>query len=143
MKKSNLGYIQTFADQFMPPANYPKNSKGKQKMKSKNVSNYNDQEKQEVLSKIKAYLQVDETQAGFTHATLVNYQEKNENGTKHYEVYETTIFADEKTTVEEIDKMQTEKQKLVKTYKTKRGFLEAFLNNNDVAGKKYKIYTML
>lgn len=112
-------------------------------MEQKNVSNYNEVEKQEVLSKIKAYLEVDETQNGFTLATLVNYQERNENGTKHYEVYETTIFVDGKTTVEEIDKMRTEKEKLVKTYKTKRGFLEAFLNANDVAGRKYKIYTML
>ena len=110
-------------------------------MKLKNVNNYNEQEKQEVLILIKKYLQDDEF--GFTLANLVNYQERNENGTKHYEVYETTILVNEKTTVEEIDKMQTEKQKLVKTYKTKRGFLESFLNNNDVAGRKYKIYTML
>lgn len=112
-------------------------------MEQKNVSNYNEVEKQEVLNKIKAYLEVDETQNGFTLVTLVNYQEQNENGTKHYEVYETTIFVDENTTVATIDKMQTENQKLVKTYKTKRGFLEAFLNANDVTGRKYKIYTRL
>lgn len=110
-------------------------------MKSNNVSNYNEQEKREVLSKIKTYLKDDEFD--FTLAALVNYQERSENNTKHYEVYETTILVNENTTVAGINEMRTEKETLVKTYKTKRGFLEAFSNDNDVAGKKYKIYTRL
>lgn len=103
--------------------------------------NYNEQEKQEVLNKIKAYLQDDEF--GFTMAALVNYQEQEEDGTTYYEAYESTIMVNEDTTLEEMQEMQIDKEELVKTYETKRDLLNAFLNAKDAAGSKYKIYTRL
>lgn len=105
--------------------------------------NYNEQEKQEVLNLVKRYLQDDEF--GFTFATLVNYQEQEDDETDdvYYEVYESTIMVNEDTTLEEMQEMQIEKEELVKTYKTKRDLLNAFLKAKDAAGSKYKIYTRL
>lgn len=110
-------------------------------MKLKNLSNYTNQETQDVLTQVKAYLQVDEFE--FTLITLVNYQEQTEDDITHYEVYESTIMIDEETTLEEMQEMQINKEKLVKTYKTKRGLLQAMLNDEDVAGSRYRIHSVL
>ena len=39
--------------------------------------------------------------------------------------------------------MQIETEKVVKEYKTKRGLLQAFLNDEDVNGKYYRMHTQL
>ena len=105
--------------------------------------NYNVQEKQEVLNLVKRYLQQDEFD--FTLVTLVNYQEQEDDETDemYYEVYESTLFIEQETTLEEMQEMQIAKEQLVKTYKTKKGLLNAFLKAEDVAGSKYKIYTRI
>lgn len=110
-------------------------------MKLKNLSNYTNQELQDVLTQVKAYLQVDEFE--FTLMTLVNYQEQTEDGITHYEVYESTIMVEQDTTLEEMQEMQIGKEQLVKTYKTKRGLLQAMLNDSDVAGSRYRIHSVL
>lgn len=110
-------------------------------MELKNLANYTNQETQDVLTQVKAYLQVDEFE--FTLITLVNYQEQTEDDITHYEVYESTIMIDEETTLEEMQEMQINKEKIVKTYKTKRGLLQAMLNDKDVAGSRYRIHSVL
>lgn len=103
----------------------------------------NNIEKQEVLNLVKKYLKDDEF--GFTFATLVNYQEQEDDETDdvYYEVYESMLFINQETTLEEMQEMQIEKEELVKTYKTKRDLLNAFMKAKDAAGSKYKIYTRL
>lgn len=118
-----------------------KNKGGKQIMKLKNLANYTNQELQDVLTQAKAYLQLDEFD--FTMAALVNYQEQEEDGTTYYEVYESTLFIEQETTLEEMQEMQIDKEQLVKTYKTKRGLLQAMLNDSDAAGNRYRIHTVL
>ncbi|MFQ3872279.1 hypothetical protein [Staphylococcus sp. Mo2-1] len=110
-------------------------------MKLKNLSNYTNQELQDVLTQVKAYLQLDEFD--FTLVTLVNYQEREEDGTTYYEIYESTLFIEQETTLEEMQEMQISKEQLVKTYKTKRGLLQAMLNDSDVAGSRYRIHTVI
>lgn len=110
-------------------------------MKLKNLANYTNQELQDVLTQAKAYLQLDVFD--FTMAALVNYQEQEEDGTTYYEVYESTLFIEQETTLEEMQEMQIDKEQLVKTYKTKRGLLQAMLNDKDVAGNRYRIHTVL
>lgn len=110
-------------------------------MKLKNLSNYTNQELQDVLTQVKAYLQVDESD--FTLVTLVNYQEQEEDGTTYYEIYESTLFIEQETTLEEMQEMQISKEQLVKTYKTKKGLLQAMLNDSDVAGSRYRIHTVI
>lgn len=110
-------------------------------MKLKNLANYTNQELQDVLTQAKAYLQLDEFD--FTMAALVNYQEQGEDGTTYYEVYESTLFIEQETTLEEMQEMQIDKEQLVKTYKTKRGLLQAMLNDKDAAGSRYRIHTVL
>lgn len=110
-------------------------------MKLKNLSNYTNQELQDVLTQVKAYLQLDEFD--FTLVTLVNYQEQEEDDTTYYEVYESTLFIEQETTLEEMQEMQISKEQLVKTYKTKRGLMQAMLNDSDVAGSRYRIHTVL
>lgn len=110
-------------------------------MKLKNLSNYTNQELQDVLTQVKAYLQVDEFD--FTLIALVNYQEQTEDDITHYEVYESTLFVEQETTLEEMQEMQISKEQLIKTYKTKRGLLQAMLNDSDVAGSRYRIHSVL
>lgn len=110
-------------------------------MKLKNLANYTNQELQDVLTQAKAYLQLDEFD--FTLAALINYQEQEEDGMTYYEVYESTIMVNEDTTLEEMQEMQIDKEQLVKTYKTKRGLMQAMLNDKDVAGNRYRIHTVL
>lgn len=110
-------------------------------MKLKNISNYTNQELQDVLTQVKAYLQLDEFD--FTLATLVNYQEQEEDGVTYYEVYESTLFIEQETTLEEMQEMQITKEQLIKTYKTKRGLLQAMLNDSDVAGSRHRIHTVI
>lgn len=110
-------------------------------MKLKNLSNYTNQETQDVLTQVKAYLQLDNF--NFTLITLVNYQEQTEDDITHYEVYESIIMVGEETTLEEMTEWQIRKEKLVTTYKTKKGLMQAMLNDKDVAGSRYRIHTVL
>ncbi len=38
---------------------------------------------------------------------------------------------------------QINNEKLVKTYKTKKGLLQAMLNDKDVSGSRYRVHTVL
>lgn len=110
-------------------------------MKLKNLSNYTHQEQQDVLTQIKAHLQVNDEE--YTDATLVNYQEQEENDEVYFEIYESEITVDEETTLEELREQQINNEKVVKSYKTKKGLLQAMLNDSDVAGQRYRIHTVL
>lgn len=101
----------------------------------------NNIEKQEVLNLVKKYLQEEE----MATISLINYQEQEDDETDevHYEVYESSVDIEQETTLEEMQEMQIESEKLVKTYKTKKGLLNAFMKAKDAAGSKYKIYTRL
>ena len=109
-------------------------------MKLKNLSNYTHQEQLDVLTQIKAHLQVNDEE--YTDATLVNYQEQEENDEVYFEIYESEITVDEETTLEELREQQINNEKVVKSYKTK-GLLQAMLNDSDVAGQRYRIHTVL
>lgn len=110
-------------------------------MKLKNLANYTNQERQDVLTQVKAYLQLEGEE--HTNITLVNYQEQEEEGTTYFEIYESEIFIEEETTLEEMEQEQIENEKLVKTYKTNRGLIQAMLNDKDVPGNRYRIHTVL
>lgn len=110
-------------------------------MKLKNLSNYTHQEQLDVLTQIKAHLQVNDEE--YTDATLVNYQEQEENDEVYFEIYESEITVDEETTLEELREQQINNEKVVKSYKTKKGLLQAMLNDSDVAGQRYRIHTVL
>ena len=110
-------------------------------MKLKNLSNYTHQEQLDVLTQIKAHLQVNDEE--YTDATLVNYQEQEENDEVYFEIYESEITVDEETTLEEVREQQINNEKVVKSYKTKKGLLQAMLNDSDVAGQRYRIHTVL
>lgn len=111
-------------------------------MKLKNLSNYTNQELQDVLTQAKAYLQLNDEE-DFTSATLVNYQEQEEDGTVYYEIYESELFIEQETTLPEMQEMQINNEKLVKSYKTKKGLLQAMLNDSDAAGSRYRIHTVI
>ena len=110
-------------------------------MKLKNLSNYTHQEQLDVLTQIKAHLQVNDEE--YTDATLVNYQEQEENDEVYFEIYESEITVDEETTLEELREQQINNEKVVKSYKTKKGLLQAMLNDSDVVGQRYRIHTVL
>ncbi|MFZ7647173.1 hypothetical protein ACO1B2_10345 [Staphylococcus saprophyticus] len=110
-------------------------------MKLKNLSNYTKQENQDILTQAKAYLQLEGEE--HTNITLVNYQEQEEEGTTYFEIYESDIFIEEETTLEEMEQEQIENEKLVKTYKTKKGLLQAMTNDKDIAGQRYRKHTVL
>ena len=110
-------------------------------MKLKNLSNYTHQEQLDVLTQIKAHLQVNDEE--YTDATLVNYQEQEENDEVYFVIYESEITVDEETTLEELREQQINNEKVVKSYKTKKGLLQAMLNDSDVAGQRYRIHTVL
>lgn len=110
-------------------------------MKLKNLANYTHQESQDVLTQVKAYLQVEEQE--YADIILVNYQEQEEDGTTYFEIYESEIFIEEETTIEEMKEEQINNEKLVKTYKTKKGLLQAMLNDKDVSGSRYRVHTVL
>lgn len=110
-------------------------------MKLKNLSNYTNQETQDVLTQVKAYLQLEGEE--MATITLVNYQEQEEDDTMYFEIYESEIFIEEETTLEEMKEEQINNEKLVKNYKTKKGLLQAMMNDKDVAGSRYRVHTVL
>lgn len=112
-------------------------------MKLKNLSNYTNQETQDVLTQVKAYLQLEDEE--MATITLVNYQEQEDDETDevHYEVYESNIDIDNESTLSEVREQIVYSEKVVKTYKTKRGLMQAMLNDSDVAGSRYRIHTVI
>lgn len=113
-------------------------------MKLKNLNNYTHQELRDVITQVKAYLQVNEEESATI--TLVNYQEQEDDERDdliHYEVYESNIDIDEESTYNEVIEHIVYTEKLVKTYKTKKGLLQAMLNDKDIQGSRYRLHTML
>lgn len=113
-------------------------------MKLKNLSNYTHQELTDVITQVKAHLQVNEETSATI--TLVNYQEQEDDEQDdlvHYEIYEANIDIDEESTYSEVMEHIVHSEKHVKTYKTKKGLLQAMLNDKDVAGERYRIHTIV
>lgn len=101
----------------------------------------NNIEKQEVLDLVKKYLKSESEE--MATISLINYQEQEDDETDevHYELYKSIVDIEQETTLEEMQEMQINTEQLVKTYKTKKGLLNAFTKAKDVVGSKYKIYT--
>ena len=113
-------------------------------MKLKNLNNYTHQELTDIITQVKAYLQY--TGEEMVTITLVNYQEQTDDEQEpetHYEIYESNIDIDEESTYNEVMEHIVYTEKLVKTYKTKKGLLQAMLNDKDIEGSRYRIHTML
>ncbi|MEZ7619590.1 hypothetical protein [Staphylococcus epidermidis] len=111
-------------------------------MKLKNIKNYTHQELQDVITQVKADLQL----SVITEETVIilaNYQEQEEDGRHYYEVYHSEILIDEDTTLQEAFEQQIETEKLVREYKTQRGLLQAFINESEIKGAFYKVHTKL
>lgn len=111
-------------------------------MKLKNIKNYTHQELQDVVTQVKADLQL----SVITEETVIilaNYQEQEEDGRHYYEVYHSEILIDEDTTLQEAFEQQIETEKLVREYKTQRGLLQAFINESEIKGDFYKVHTKL
>ncbi|HHA6127309.1 TPA: hypothetical protein ACONAQ_002590 [Staphylococcus aureus] len=110
-------------------------------MKLKNIHNYTHQELIDIITQAKAYMQFKGLEE--VDITLANYQEELEDEQHYYEVYQSFLTIEEDTTVEEALEMQIDTEKVVKEYKTKRGLIQAFLNDKDVNGEYYRIHTQL
>lgn len=110
-------------------------------MKLKNIHNYTHQELIDIITQAKAYMQFKGLEE--VDITLANYQEELEGEQHYYEVYKSLLTIEEDTTVEEALEMQIDTEKVVKEYKTKRGLIQAFLNDKDVNGEYYRIHTQL
>lgn len=113
-------------------------------MKLKNKSNYTHKELQDVLTQVKAHLQV--TGDDWANIIVANYQEQSDDeidDLTHYEIYHSSIAIERETTLEEITEKLYTNEKLVKTYKTKKGLLQALLNDNDVTGSYYRLHTII
>ncbi|MDH9600761.1 hypothetical protein PZN54_10985 [Staphylococcus capitis] len=110
-------------------------------MKLTNINNYTHQEMQDIITQVKAYMQVNDLES--TDFTVANYQEQFEDEKYYYEIYNSVVTIDEDTTVDEAILTQVQSESLVKEYKTKRGLLQAFLNDEDVNGEYYRLHTQL
>lgn len=111
-------------------------------MKLKNINNYTHQELQDVVTQVKAELQLNEFLEEAV-VILANFQEEEEEGQKYYEIYHSEIRIDEDTTVQEALEQQIETERLVREYKTQRGLIQAFINENEIKGEYYKIHTRI
>lgn len=111
-------------------------------MKLKNINNYTHQELQDVVTQVKAELQLNEFLEEAV-IILANFQEEEEEGQKYYEIYHSEIRIDEDTTVQEVLEQQIETERLVREYKTQRGLIQAFINENEIKGEYYKIHTRI
>ncbi|MBI5973934.1 hypothetical protein [Staphylococcus caledonicus] len=111
-------------------------------MKLKNINNYTHQELQDVVTQVKAELQLNEFLEEAV-IILANFQEEEEEGQKYYEIYHSEIRIDEDTTVQEALEQQIETERLVREYKTQRGLIQAFINENEIKGEYYKIHTRI
>ena len=116
-------------------------AKGRYKMKLKNLNNRTNQELIDVVTQTKAYLQANELE--YTEITLANYQIQEEDETLYFEIYESPIFIENETTLEEAQEQQIDNEKCVKEYKTRKGLIQAFLNDQDVNGNYYRILTQI
>lgn len=113
-------------------------------MKLKNLNNYTHQELTDIITQVKAYLQVSDED--MTTITLVNYQEQTDDEQEpetHYEIYESNIDIEEESTYNEVMEQAIRNENLVKTYKTKKGLLQAMLNDKDIEGSRYRIHKIL
>lgn len=110
-------------------------------MKLKNIHNYTHQELRDILTQAKSYMQFKGLEA--VDITLANYQEELEDEQQYYEVYQSFLTIEKATTLEKALEMQIETEKVIKEYKTKRGLIQAFLNDKDVNGEYYRIHTQL
>ncbi|BBD87479.1 hypothetical protein [Staphylococcus argenteus] len=111
-------------------------------MKLKNIRNYTHQELQDVLTQVKAELQLG-TIVDEAVIILANFQEEESEGQQYYEIYHSEIRIDEDTTLEEAQEQQIETEKIVREYKTQRGLLQAFINEREIKGAFYKIHTKI
>lgn len=100
------------------------------------------QELQDVVTQVKAELQLNEFLEEAV-IILANFQEEEEEGQKYYEIYHSEIRIDEDTTVQEALEQQIETERLVREYKTQRGLIQAFINENEIKGEYYKIHTRI
>lgn len=113
-------------------------------MKLKNLNNYTNQELRDVLTQVKAHLQI--TGNDWLNVTVANYQEQSDDerdDITHYEIYHSSIAIERETTLEEITEQLYQNEKLIKTYKTKKGLLQALLHDNDITGSYYRLHTII
>ncbi|WP_323705882.1 hypothetical protein P3U41_05595 [Mammaliicoccus sciuri] len=112
-------------------------------MKLKNLNNYTNQELQDVLTQVKAHLQV--TGDDWANVTIVNYQEHEdeERDITHYDILRSYVSIERDTTLEELERQLFERETVIKAYKTKKGLLQALLNDSDVTGSYYRLHTII
>ena len=113
-------------------------------MKLKNLNNYTHKELQDVLTQVKAHLQV--TGNDWANITIANYQEQSDDerdDLTHYDVLRSYVNIERDTTLEELERQVFERETVIKTYKTKKGLLQALLNDNDITGCYYRLHTII
>ncbi|WP_239740287.1 hypothetical protein [Mammaliicoccus sp. P-M59] len=113
-------------------------------MKLKNKSNYTHKELQDVLTQVKAHIQV--TGDEWANVTIVNYQEQEDDekeNVKYFDVLRSYVNIERDTTLEELERQVFERETVIKTYKTKKGLLQALLNDNDITGSYYRLHTVI
>lgn len=112
-------------------------------MKLENLNNYTNQELQDVLTQVKAHLQV--TGNDWANVTIVNYieQEDDVKDFKHYDVTRAYVSIERDTTLEQLERQVFERETGIKSYRTKKGLLQALLNDKDVTGSYYRLHTII
>lgn len=113
-------------------------------MKLKNVSNYTTQDLEDIVTQVKAMIQLDRNEGEYDsshNVTIVDYRVEEDDDVEYFEIYESELFIENESTFGEILDDFVRNEQLVKTYKTKRGLMQAFLNDNDVEGNKYRMQT--
>lgn len=115
-------------------------------MKFKNLANYTTQNLEDIVTQVKAMIQLDrdyeEYDSSYT-ITIVDYRVEEDDENKYYEVYESELFIENESTFDEVLNDFVRNEQLVKTYKTRRGLMQAFLNDDDVKGIKYRMHTVI
>ncbi len=113
-------------------------------MKLKNLNNYTNQELQDVLTQVKAHLQV--TGNDWANVTIVNYQQHEDEereDIKYFDVLRSYVSIERDTTLEQLERQVFERETVIKAYRTEKGLLQALLNDNDVTGSYYRLHTII
>lgn len=102
----------------------------------KNTNNLPRWELKDILNYAKTEMLHDETD--YKKITINNYQiENDEDNNTHFEVYTSTLYLEEDTTLEEFKNLIIENEQITKVYKTAKGLVQSAINNN-TKNKKYE-----
>ena len=98
----------------------------------------------DVLQYAKTELLVNELE--YTEIVFKNYQieEDSESDNMYYEIYISEFYVERDTTLEEFNKKIIENEKLIKSYKTQKGLINALIKSQHEVGQfEYNVMNIL